>query len=448
MLDHGVIALPAGPTVLRLLPPLVITEERDRHRRAGDRRSAIAQALKRLMDRAAAIELVRGLVAIPSLSRQEARGVRLARRADARAPATIAPSSTRPATPSASWATRRRAAHASSCSGTSTPSPATFRCASRPAPKATLLYGRGSVDAKGPLATFVAAAPRASDRRVGDASADLRMVVVGAVEEEAATSKGARFIAARFDGTQRADARRVHHRRAQSLASRHARLQGPAAARPHGRSADGAHRRSRRERRRGRRRSVELGRRRTPRASTTARTRSFDQLSPSLRRFITSTNDRDARHRGCADSPGACRSASTPMRWSPSCCTGQLHTSGPGPSWHGPRPGLTIAGTRTTLSFAFADTSSRGAAIATTRWCAASSPAIRAAGRVGAAGLRVEDRHQRHERRRARLAMSDRRLRSWRQRARSHAARASVARRIPGARSSVVERMIKNFAEQ
>ena len=27
MLNHGVIALPAGPTVLRLLPPLVITEK-------------------------------------------------------------------------------------------------------------------------------------------------------------------------------------------------------------------------------------------------------------------------------------------------------------------------------------------------------------------------------------------------------------------------------------
>jgi acetylornithine/LysW-gamma-L-lysine aminotransferase len=26
MLEHGVIALPAGPTVLRLLPPLVISE--------------------------------------------------------------------------------------------------------------------------------------------------------------------------------------------------------------------------------------------------------------------------------------------------------------------------------------------------------------------------------------------------------------------------------------
>ncbi len=52
------------------------------------------------------------------------------------------------------------------------------------------LYGRGSVDAKGPLATFVAAAGR-----VGHAWANehnLRVVVVGAVEEEAATSKGAR----------------------------------------------------------------------------------------------------------------------------------------------------------------------------------------------------------------------------------------------------------------
>jgi acetylornithine/LysW-gamma-L-lysine aminotransferase len=27
MQQHGVIALPAGPTVLRMLPPLVITEE-------------------------------------------------------------------------------------------------------------------------------------------------------------------------------------------------------------------------------------------------------------------------------------------------------------------------------------------------------------------------------------------------------------------------------------
>jgi LysW-gamma-L-lysine carboxypeptidase len=55
-----------------------------------------------------------------------------------------------------------------------------------------LLYGRGAVDAKGPLATFVMAATQA------DLSPGTRVVVVGAVEEEAATSKGARFVANAF----------------------------------------------------------------------------------------------------------------------------------------------------------------------------------------------------------------------------------------------------------
>jgi [amino group carrier protein]-lysine/ornithine hydrolase len=50
------------------------------------------------------------------------------------------------------------------------------------------LYGRGTVDAKGPLAAFAAAAARAG------AQSGKRIVVVGAVEEEAATSKGARFL--------------------------------------------------------------------------------------------------------------------------------------------------------------------------------------------------------------------------------------------------------------
>ena len=61
-----------------------------------------------------------------------------------------------------------------------------------------ILHGRGSVDAKGPLATFVAAGAQ-----IGSAwahAAGVRLVVVGAVEEESATSKGARHIAARFDG--------------------------------------------------------------------------------------------------------------------------------------------------------------------------------------------------------------------------------------------------------
>ena len=61
-----------------------------------------------------------------------------------------------------------------------------------------VLYGRGSVDAKGPLATFVAAVARLGSKWAHDRA--VRLVVVGAVEEEAATSKGARFIRDRFDG--------------------------------------------------------------------------------------------------------------------------------------------------------------------------------------------------------------------------------------------------------
>ncbi len=61
-----------------------------------------------------------------------------------------------------------------------------------------ILHGRGSVDAKGPLASFVAAAARVGGEWAIEH--DVRIVVVGAVEEEAATSKGARHIRARFDG--------------------------------------------------------------------------------------------------------------------------------------------------------------------------------------------------------------------------------------------------------
>jgi LysW-gamma-L-lysine carboxypeptidase len=49
------------------------------------------------------------------------------------------------------------------------------------------LYGRGAVDAKGCLATFVSACERVGVRE------GVRFVVIGAVEEECATSKGARF---------------------------------------------------------------------------------------------------------------------------------------------------------------------------------------------------------------------------------------------------------------
>lgn len=54
------------------------------------------------------------------------------------------------------------------------------------------LYGRGAVDAKGPLCAFVVAALRAAVR------ADMRLIVIGAVEEESATSRGARHAARCF----------------------------------------------------------------------------------------------------------------------------------------------------------------------------------------------------------------------------------------------------------
>jgi LysW-gamma-L-lysine carboxypeptidase len=54
------------------------------------------------------------------------------------------------------------------------------------------LYGRGSVDAKGSLCTFAEAAAQAA------IPTDWRVVVVGAVEEETATSKGAHYVKDRF----------------------------------------------------------------------------------------------------------------------------------------------------------------------------------------------------------------------------------------------------------
>lgn len=51
-----------------------------------------------------------------------------------------------------------------------------------------ILYGRGSVDAKGSLCAFTESAATA------EIPSDWRVMVVGAVEEECATSKGARYI--------------------------------------------------------------------------------------------------------------------------------------------------------------------------------------------------------------------------------------------------------------
>ncbi len=145
------------------------------------------------MDRPAAVELVHGLVAIPSLSRQEA--------------------------VAATWLVSQMRAAAFDRAFMDDAGNAVGELGDPDAPRTIvllghidtvpgnipvriendLLYGRGSVDAKGPLATFVAGAARFGPAAAK--AANVRVVVVGAVEEEAATSKGARFIAARFNGS-------------------------------------------------------------------------------------------------------------------------------------------------------------------------------------------------------------------------------------------------------
>ncbi|MBE3560148.1 MAG: [LysW]-lysine hydrolase [Ktedonobacteraceae bacterium] len=57
-----------------------------------------------------------------------------------------------------------------------------------------LLYGRGAVDAKGPLAAFLCATARVA--RAGGSHRPV--VVIGAVEEESATSRGARAVVGRY----------------------------------------------------------------------------------------------------------------------------------------------------------------------------------------------------------------------------------------------------------
>lgn len=57
-----------------------------------------------------------------------------------------------------------------------------------------ILHGRGSVDAKGPLATFICA----TARLLQSATVQRPVMVIGAVEEEAATSRGAHWVVNRY----------------------------------------------------------------------------------------------------------------------------------------------------------------------------------------------------------------------------------------------------------
>ena len=145
------------------------------------------------MDRAAAIELVRGLVAIPSLSRHEAAasGWLVERLRDARFDRAFVDEAGNAVGELGEASAPRTIVLLGHID--TVPGNIPVRI------EGDQLFGRGSVDAKGPLATFAAAATRFGSAAAK--AAGIRVVVVGAVEEEAATSKGARFIASRFNGT-------------------------------------------------------------------------------------------------------------------------------------------------------------------------------------------------------------------------------------------------------
>lgn len=148
------------------------------------------------MDRAAAVDLIHGLVAIPSLSRHEAAAAswlaaEMQRAGYERAFVDEAGNAVGEIGAPDAARTLVLLGHIDTVPGNI---PVRI--------EGDLLYGRGSVDAKGPLATFVAGAARFGAAQAR--ASGLRVVVVGAVEEEAATSKGARFIASRFDGTREA----------------------------------------------------------------------------------------------------------------------------------------------------------------------------------------------------------------------------------------------------
>lgn len=150
------------------------------------------------IDRARAIALLQGLVAIPSLSRQEQAASRwlveqMQSLGFGRAYVDEAGSAVGELGDAAATNVLMLLGHIDTV-------PGNIPVRIEETADGTALFGRGSVDAKGPLATFVAAAARVGD--VWARAHHVRVVVVGAVEEEAATSKGARMICKRFDGGQ------------------------------------------------------------------------------------------------------------------------------------------------------------------------------------------------------------------------------------------------------
>jgi len=192
--ERGILALPAGPRVLRLLPPLVITREQ-----LGRALATVEEVLNGAQERRAErttsqpgetrpeVTLLREMLYIPSYSGAEGMLARYlveqARNLGLEAHIDEAGNFVAGAGLESNAQPVVLLGHMDTVHGV-----VPVRV------EAGKLYGRGAVDAKGPLAAFIYAASRVA--RSGGLARPI--LVIGAVEEEAATSRGARATVGRY----------------------------------------------------------------------------------------------------------------------------------------------------------------------------------------------------------------------------------------------------------
>ena len=202
--ERGVLALQAGSNVIRLLPPLVITKEQLERvldaveevllgEGSASSASAGVDSLSPVYDQNREVSLLQYMLTIPSYSRQEsALAHYLVEQAQLLGLHSYVDdvgnwiASTHPFEEYTGPQPIILLGHMDTVSGYI---PVRIQDG--------VLFGRGAVDAKGPLAVFLCAIGRLA-RSTHASSFQHPIVVIGAVEEESATSRGARAVVERY----------------------------------------------------------------------------------------------------------------------------------------------------------------------------------------------------------------------------------------------------------
>lgn len=193
--ERGILALPAGPRVLRLLPPLVITREQlayvlnviEEVLTGSPLNNGVETTRDEREEMRPEVALLQGMLLTPSYSGEEGPLARYlvgqALRLGLEAHVDTAGNFIAGTGLELGEQPVVLLGHMD-----------TVRGVVRVRIEDGRLYGRGAVDAKGPLAAFVCAAARIA--RAGKLTRPV--LVIGAVEEEVATSRGARAVVGRY----------------------------------------------------------------------------------------------------------------------------------------------------------------------------------------------------------------------------------------------------------